>query len=407
LLMTDLSRVRVTGPLEPFAAGFAAELVDQGYSLQPAALQLRLLAHLSRWLAAERRDAAALNAAAVAAFLASRRAAGYSTHVADSSLRSVLVYLRGLGVVPVQEVLAPAGPVEVALARYHRYLVVERGLNEITVRVYVDAVRPFLVGRVAADGLGLDLRSLGAGDVTAFVVARCPAQPRGAAKQTVTALRSLLVYLHVEGEIGRPLAAAVPSVAGWRLAGLPKGLEPGEVQALLASCDRATATGRRDRAIVTMLVRLGLRAGEVAALTLDDVDWRSGQITVRGKGDRSERLPLPGDVGEVIAAYLQDGRPLGAQGRALFVRVKAPLGALSSTGVSAVVAAAAHRAGLGCIGAHRLRHTAATQMLRAGASLPEIGQLLRHRYVATTAIYAKTDREALREIARPWPGGRA
>ena len=191
--MTDLSRVRVTGPLEPFAAGFAAELVDQGYSLQPAALQLRLLAHLSRWLAAERRDAASLNAAAVAAFLASRRAAGYSTHVADSSLRSVLVYLRGLGVVPVQEVLAPAGPVEVALARYRRYLVVERGLNEITVRVYVDAVRPFLVGRVAADGLGLDLRSLGAGDVTAFVVARCPAQPRGAAKQTVTALRSLLV----------------------------------------------------------------------------------------------------------------------------------------------------------------------------------------------------------------------
>lgn len=405
--MTDLSRVRVTGPLEPFAAGFAAELVAQGYSSQPAAQQLRLLAHVSRWLAAEGNDAAALSAAAVAAFVTSRRAAGYSTHVADSSLRLVLGYLRGLGVVPAQEVLAPDGPVEVVLARYRRYLQVERGLNGITARVYANAVRPFLAGRVTPDGLGLDLGNLGAADVTAFVVARCPAQPRGAAKQTVTALRSLLVYLHVEGEIGRPLAAAVPSVAGWRLTGLPKGLEPGQVRALLASCDLGTANGRRDFAILTMLVRLGLRAGEVAALALDDVDWHTGEITVRGKGSRSERLPLPADVGEAIAAYLQDGRPDGAQDRALFVRVKAPLGALSSTGVTGVVLHAARRAGLGEVRAHRLRHTAATQVLRAGGSLPEIGQLLRHRHVLTTAIYAKADREALREIGRPWPGARA
>ena len=274
--MTDLSRVRVTGPLEPFAAGFAAELVDQGYSLQPAALQLRLLAHLSRWLAAERRDAAGVECGR------GRGVPGLAScgRLLDASWRThrcgrCWCICGGSGVVPVQEVLAPAGPVEVALARYRRYLVVERGLNEITVRVYVDAVRPFLVGRVAPDGLGLDLRSLGAGDVTAFVVARCPAQPRGAAKQTVTALRSLLVYLHVEGEIGRPLAAAVPSVAGWRLAGLPKGLEPGEVQASVGVMrPRDSDRSPRLRAIVTMLVRLGLRAGEVAALTLDDVDWR-------------------------------------------------------------------------------------------------------------------------------------
>lgn len=405
--MTDLSRVRVTGPLEPFATGFAVELVRQGYASQPAAQQLRLLAHLSRWLMAEGRDAAALNAATVEAFVISRRAAGYSTHVADTSLRPVLIYLRGLGVVPAPVVCAPDGPVEVALARYRRYLLVERGLNVVTARVYVNAVRPFLAGRVSRDGLGLDLGCLGAADVTAFVVARCPTQPRGAAKQTVTALRSLLGYLHVEGEIGRPLAAAVPSVAGWRLAGLPKGLEPDQVQSLLASCDRGSTNGRRDFAILTMLVRLGLRAGEVAALALEDVDWRSGEITVRGKGDRSERLPLPADVGEAISAYLQDGRPNSAQDRALFVRVKAPLGALSSTGITGIVLHAARRAGLGEIRAHRLRHTAATQMLRAGGSLPEIGQLLRHRHVLTTAIYAKADREALREIARPWPGARA
>lgn len=405
--MTDLSRVRVSGPLEPFAAGFASELVRQGYASQPAAQQLRLMAHLSRWLVAERKDAAALSAAAVEAFGVSRRVAGYSNHLTDMSLRPLLVYLRGLGVVPAQDVLVPDGPVEVALARYRRYLIVERGLSVITARLYVDAVRPFLAGRVSPDGLGLGLGDLGGADVTAFVVARCPAQSRAAAKHTVTALRSLLVYLHVEGEIGRPLAAAVPSVAGWRLAGLPRGLEPGQVRALLASCDRGSASGRRDFAILTMLVRLGLRAGEVAALALDDVNWRAGEITVRGKGNRSERLPLPADVGDAISAYLQDGRPASARGRELFVRVKAPLGPLTSSAISGVVAAAAGRAGLGSVGAHRLRHTAATQMLRAGASLPEIGQLLRHRHVSTTAIYAKADREALREIARPWPGGRA
>lgn len=405
--MTDLSRVRVTGPLAPFAAGFAAELVAQGYTSQPAAQQLRLLAHVSRWLMAEGKDGSALNAAVVEAFAISRKAAGYSNHVVVGSLRPLLVYLRGLGVLAAQEVLAPEGPVEIVLARYRRYLLVERGLNAVTARVYVNAVRPFLIGRVLPDGLGPDLGNLGAADVTAFVVARCPAQPRGAAKQTVTALRSLLVWLHVEGEIGRPLVAAVPAVAGWRLAGLPSGLERDQVDGLLSACDRGTGTGRRDFAIVTMLVRLGVRAGEVAALTLEDVDWRTGQITVRGKGHRCERLPLPADVGEAITAYLQDGRPVRAQDRALFVRVKAPLGALSSAGITGVVLHAARRAGLGEIRAHRLRHTAATEMLRAGGSLPEIGQLLRHRHVLTTAIYAKVDREALREIARPWPKARA
>jgi site-specific recombinase XerD len=283
---------------------------------------------------------------------------------------------------------------------------VERGLSVITARVYIDAVRPFLAGRVSADGRRLDLWGIRAGDVVVFVVGRCPALSRGAAKQTTTALRSLLAYLHVGGEIARPLAGAVPSVAGWRLVGLPKGLEPDQVQALLVSCDRGTVNGCRDFTILTTLVRLGLRAGEVAALSLDDVNWRAGEITVRGKGDCCERLPLPADVGEAMSVYLRDRRPAGAE-RALFVRIKAPHGPLTSGAVSSIVSAAARRAGLGFVGAHRLRHTVATEMLRAGASLPEIGQVLRHRHMSTTAIYAKTDREALREIARPWPGAPA
>lgn len=403
--MTDPSRVQVSGPLEPFAVGFAAELTRQGFTANSAGQQVQLAAHLSRWLAGEGKDAAVLRSDVVEAFLTSRRAAGYTNYLSPKALAPLLVYLRALGAAPAPSVGAPRGPVEQLLERYRRHLTLERGLGGPTARGYVDAVRPFLAGRVSPDRLDLDLEHLRAADVTAFVVARCPTQPVGSAKLTVTALRSLLGYLHVEGVVGRPLAAAVPSVAGWRLAGLPRGLEPAELGGLLGSCDRQSVNGRRDFAILTLLARLGLRAGEIAALALDDVDWRAGEIVVHGKGRRSERLPLPADVGEAIVAYLRDGRPHSAEGRGVFVRVKAPHRALTSGGVTQVVAAAGARAGLGQIYAHRLRHTAATQLLRAGAPLTEIGQLLRHRRALTTAIYAKADREGLRTIARPWPGG--
>ena len=403
--MIDPSRIRVSGPLKAFAAGFAGELSRQGYTPNSARLQMHLMAHLSCWLAGEGHDAQRLSTTEVERFLAARRAAGYTNHLTGKAMGPLLTYLRDLGVAPLPPAPAPNGPVEVALEHYRHYLTVERGVGSKTARGYVDAVRPFLRDRVSADGLGPDLEHLSAADVTAFVVATCPQQARGTAKLTVTALRSLLGFLHFEGAIARPLAAAVPSVAGWRLAGLPKGLEPAQVRSLLASCDRRTRNGRRDFAILTTLARLALRAGEVAALQLDDIDWRVGEIVVYGKGNRAERLPLPVDVGEAIAAYLRRGRPASADGRTVFVRVRAPHRALSTSGVTQVVAAAARRAGLGKIHAHRLRHTAATQMLRAGASLPEIGQLLRHRRALTTAIYAKVDREALRTIARPWPGG--
>jgi integrase/recombinase XerD len=402
--MVDPSRVRVVGPLQPFATGFAAELARQGYTPLSARTQMQLMAHVSRWLAVGGLGVRALDEAAVAAFVAARRDAGYTSYLSVCGLAPLLGYLRGLGAVPAAPVMGPEGPVESLLARYRRYLEAERGLVADAARGYVDAVRPFL-DRLAGPDV-LDLADLGAGEVIAFVVARCPGQGRSAAKLTVVALRSLLVYLHVEGVIGSPLAAAVPSVAGWRLAGLPKALEPGEVRGLLASCDRSSVNGRRDFAILTVLWRLGLRAGEVAVLALDDVDWRAGELVVHGKG-RRERLPLAADVGEAMVAYLHDGRPLSAEGRAVFVRVKAPHRALTAGGVTMVVEAAARRAGLGTVHAHRLRHTAASEMLRAGASLPEVGQVLRHRRSGTTAIYAKVDREALRVIARPWPGGAA
>jgi integrase/recombinase XerD len=403
--MNDPSRVRSSGPLKPFAAGFASELARQGYTRDSACMQVRLMAHVSRWLASEGLDAGGLCPTEVDRFLCARRRAGYKSKLTEKAMQPMLTYLRRLGAVPVPPVVAPDGPVEEVLEKYRDYLTVERGLGRPTARGYIDSVRPFLQGRVSPDGLSLALSRLSAADVRKFVVARCPSQSRSPAKLTVTVLRSFLGFLHVEGITTRPLGAAVPSVAGWRLAGLPKYLEPEEVRSLLASCDRRTKTGRRDFSILTVLARLGLRAGEVAALRLDDIDWRAGLLVVRGKGNRAESLPLPADVGEAVAAYLHRGRPASAEGRAVFVRVKAPHRALSSGGVTQVVAAAAHRAGLGQLYAHRLRHTVATQMLRAGSSLPEIGQVLRHRRVLTTAIYAKVDRDALRTIARPWPRG--
>jgi site-specific recombinase XerD len=197
----------------------------------------------------------------------------------------------------------------------------------------------------------------------------------------------------------------VPAVAVWRLSGLPRVLEAADVRALFAACHCRTAVGLRDYAVLALLARLGLRAGEVAALRLDDLDWRAGEISVRGKGDRRERLPLPSDVGEAIAVYLRRGRPARVEGRCVFVRAIAPHRGLTSTAVSQIVASAAGRAGLPPVYAHRLRHTVASELLRAGAGLPEIGQLLRHRRAATTAIYAKVDREALRTVAQPWPEG--
>jgi integrase/recombinase XerD len=256
--------------------------------------------------------------------------------------------IRVAGVAP------PASPnraLELMLERYRHYLTVERGLQGASACNYADAVRPFLYGRLSSDGRDLDLKQLKLADVIAFVVARCPHQSRGAAAQTVTALRSLLGFLYVEGTIERGLSMAVPKVAAWRLTGLPRGLEPTQVERLLASCDRRTARGRRDFAIVTTLVRLGLRSGEVAALTLDDIDWRAGEIVVHGKGNRAERLPLPVDVGEAIAGYLRRGRTASAQGRAVFVRLIAPHCGLGRGGVKHVVSLVAARRAARCPGA--------------------------------------------------------
>lgn len=399
--MVFVLRSFVRGPLESYAAGFAEELARQGYTVSGAEQHLCFVAHLDRWMSAGRLDVGDLSGPVVERYLAERRAAGYVNYRSVKAMRPLLGYLEPLGVLPPAPRVV-LGAADALLERYRRFLLIERGLTEATTRGYVDAVRAFVVRQVGAEGL--DLAGVTAGEVTRFVLDACPHRATGSAKLIVTALRSLLNFLHLVGEVPVQLASAVPSVAGWRLVGLPKGLEPGQVRRLLASCDRRRATGRRDYAIVLVLARLGLRAGEVAGLGLDDIDWRRGELAVRGKGNRVERLPLPADVGAAVAGYLRRGRPTTAQGRSVFVRVKAPHRALTSGGVTQVVFDAGQRAGLGKIHAHRLRHTAATALLRAGSPLAEVGQVLRHRSALTTALYAKVDRDALQVLARPWPG---
>jgi integrase/recombinase XerD len=398
-------RVEVSEPLRLYADGFRAELAKQGYKPLSADQQLRLMAHLGRWLTDEDLELEQLTDRVVARFLRARRADGYVTFVSVGSLRVVLGYLRDRGVLPVPASGATDTAVEASLVDYGDYLAVERGLAAGTVSYYLPLARLFLREHSGGE-LSVVLADIDAAQVTSFVLAQCAQRSAESAKTLVCGLRSLMRFLFVKGFVSRPLADVVPTVAR-RPRRLPRGLDRATVQRLLRSCDQHSTTGRRDYAILLLLVRLGLRSCEVAALTLDDIDWRAGELLIRvGKSRRRDRLPLPDDVGKALAGYLRRGRPRSAD-RALFVRVYAPRAGLSANGVKQAVRHACGRAGVPECGAHRLRHTAATDLLQAGAPLAEIAQLLRHRSVSTTAIYATVDRAALFALARPWPGGAA
>jgi integrase/recombinase XerD len=390
----------VSGPLAPYAAGFEWWLRSRSYSSSAVANRLCQLDQLSRWLDGETLTVEDLTEVRAAEFASSRREAGLVTWTSPKSTALMLEYLREIGVMPTPAATVPSGRLEELLADYGRYLRIERRLAEHTVRdAYLPAARLFLAGREGLDGLGLE--RLSAADVSMFLIAECPKRSVTGARDLASALRSFLRYLHLAGLIEAPLVWAVPSVADLRDRTLPRGLGPGAVRKLLASCDRRRTVGRRDYAILLLLARLGLRRGEVVAIQLEDVDWRAGELLIRGKGNRQDVLPLPVDVGEAVVSYLR--RRPRCESRALFVRMTAPLQELAPHTVGWIVREACTRAGLPRVGAHRLRHTAATEMLRQGASLAEIGQVLRHREQKTTAIYAKVNRTALRALARPWP----
>jgi site-specific recombinase XerD len=294
------------------------------------------------------------------------------------------------------------GTIDQLVAAFAAYLRRERGVSELTVAVYVSDV-----GKLLIDRGGSDLRDLTAAEVSNAVLAQVGAWAPASVRRFGCSLRSFLRYCYVTGLIERDLSGAALPVSGRRRSLLPQGITPIQAKALLGACDRRRAVGRRDYAVIVVMLRLGLRATEVATLRLDDLDWRAGQLTVRGKGSRVDQLPLPVDVGEAIAAYLRRGRPRTATVREVFLRLRPPEVGLGRGGVTAIVASAARRAELGVVRAHRLRHTAASDMLRAGASLSEVGQVLRHRSAGSTAVYARVDVDRLRAIATPWPTGAA
>lgn len=393
---------RVSGPLASLDSPYRSWLLAQGFTPGTIGDVIFHLDGLSRWLEREQLAVSELTPERVEQFEQERVAAGYCRRWARCA-RLPMRFLREIGAAP--KIAAPVladGPVERALVDYRAYLARERGLAESTIGNYERVARLFLVDCLGVRGLALE--ELTAADVSGFLVRECPKRTVSGARSLVFMLRPLLRYLHVTGRIEAPLRWSVPAVADLRDRSLPRGVDGATIERLLASCDRRRTVGRRDYAIMLLMVRLGLRAGEIARLQLEDLDWRAGEIVVHGKGERDDRLPLPIDVGEALVSYLQRRR--GAGSRTVFMRVLAPVGPLPVTGVKSVVATACVRVGIAPFGGHRLRHTAATGMLNAGASLPEIAQVLRHRQLRSTVIYARVDRKALRPLALPWPGAR-
>lgn len=390
---------REAGPLAMYADGFRVHLENQGYAPDSVSKRLEQLAVLNRWLSDQKLMARDLDAACVERLVAARRAGHRSTFVVAANFSLPIAYLRGIGAVPPEQV-ADTDQVALLLERYRNYLSGERGLVESSIKVNLRIAESF------CRQPDLQWETLSASEITAYITALCARSSSGWSKKTVTALASFLRFLHLTGITARPLAQALPKITGYRPE-VPGELDEEDFTRLLCGCDCNSDVGLRDRAILTILWRLGLRRSEVAGLRVDDIDWRHGEITIRGKGRHHELLPIPIDVGEALVRYLQQGHRRVPPGcRALFVQVRAPEGAMSPAGVGDVVSRVSARVGLPVIGAHRLRHGTATQLVHNGASWPEIAQIMRHRSVAVTASYTDVDPVLTREMARPWPGPR-
>jgi len=398
--------VRVcNGPLLEHIESCLEQERTLGYKPVSVAVHLRLISQLNQWLVRTHRTLKGLNEAVIERFLKQVRKGRRYTTGEPTTLGRLLDLLRDAGVIASAE-RPDRSPSQSMADEYRSFLARERGLDSGTIYNYARHIDRFLSERFGADRVRLS--QLTAREVIEFVKRDAHSLSRGHALQVVTAVRSFLRFARYRGYTKADLEVVVPRVANWKLAGLPKYLPRGAVRRVLDCCDRATVTGRRDYAIFMLLARLGLRAGEIVALRLEDIDWENAEITVRSKkGCGWARLPLPADVGEAIACYLENGRP-HCRCRNVFVRILAPHTPFANSGVvSCIVMTALSEAGVESArkGAHTFRHTLATDMLRNGASLDEIGQVLRHKDPDTTAIYAKVEIDALRQLALPWTGG--
>jgi site-specific recombinase XerD len=395
------------GPLAPYLASFGASLSQQGYGHTNGWDKLRLASDLSRWMDRRHLAPRQLDEEQLGVFLKTRWKRTPARTGDRATMTLVLRYLRQSNITPLASRPEPRSDIELIERAYEDFLLNERNLVPASVEQYLPVTRRFLSHRFGSGKVWL--KKLRASDVTDFVLRDSSNRGRRSAQLMATVLRSFLGFLLQQGRITANLAAAVPMVAGWRLSELPRFLETKQVEIVVRSCDRRTRVGKRDYAILLLLARLGLRAGEVARLTLEDIDWRASQLLIRGKGSRVDRLPLSQDAGQALADYLQRGRP-ECSSRSIFIQRHAPHQPLAGpSSISNVVRAALARAQIQSPhqGAHVLRHSLATTMLRNGASIAQIGQVLRHQLPQTTEIYAKVDLNALQALALPWPGGAA
>jgi integrase/recombinase XerD len=395
------------GPLATHISSFTKSLEDQGFSQESSHVQTRLVADFSRWLKQTHAVLPAITEQHISRYLRYRARHRRRRSSDTCVLKRLLDFLRRQGAIEELPIVAvEVKPYQQLLDKYTVYLQQERVLSAESIDIYVPFAKVFLRA-CFRDRKQIQLGSLRAANVIAYVQGQVKCLHLARAKMMVTALRSFLRYLLYCGAVTRDLAAAVPTVANWSMASIPRAISVEHAQAALASCNRHSATGSRDYAILLLLARLGLRAGEIAALKLEDIDWHSGSLNVHGKGGRGCPMPLPADVGAAIADYLQKGRPHNAS-RAVFLRSVAPMGEFQGQdAIGSIVARALARTGFETPhkGAHQFRHRLACDLLRQGASLAEIGELLRHRRPETTAIYAKVDLAALRTLGLPWPGG--
>ncbi len=381
---------------------FAADLRDHGYKDSTVRQKVRVAEHFGKWLCDRNISVWEMEDGVVAKFLGIKLSPEVR-RVRDVALRQFLEHLHRQGVgAPHSSGQLDGG----LLVDFRRYLAEERGLSQNTMNGYLVWIRRFLAANPCAGPSALqelDPRIIGR-----FVHHHAGVVSAGTLKSTVSALRCFFRFLRLRGDIDRDLAGAVPTVAYWRFSTLPKFLSREKIDKLLVSCDQSTATGRRDYAILLLLARLGLRSGEIVRLELDDIDWDAGELTIRAKDGREDRLPLPSDAGKALAEYIRHVRP-SCSTRRVFVRRRAPIVALADhSAIRMIVCRALARAGISQPhgGPHMLRHSLATAMLRNGASLAQIAEILRHREPDTTRIYAKVDLEALRELAQPWPGSK-
>ena len=394
------------GPLAAYLEAFAELLVQQGYTRHYIHRHILLAACFSRWLLQTGTPVHRVMSEHLTRYFRHRHRRRRPNLGDRPALDHLMSFLRHESVTPEESNAAQQpGPAELCVLEYEQYQRDARGLAEVTIRNYTLYIRRFLKDRYG-DG-PLALSRLRANDILGFLLRQAPSRYKKRTKILTTALRSFLRYIRARGEIEHDLAAAVPTVPNWSMTSIPRGIAVDQVRQLLAGIDRGTATGRRDYAILLLLARLGLRSSEVVFLELDDIDWVAGKLRIRAKGSQSLELPLPAEVGKAIAGYLQHGRPQSAS-RRVFLRAKAPVRGLQGPcTLGSIVRCHLVRTGVNAptYGAHQFRHGLATQMLRQGCSLGEIGELLGHRSLEATRIYTKVHLDALRKLALPWPGG--